>query len=111
MILFPIFGNSMNLFEVNSEKLNEICRRHSVAKLFAFGSAVSGKFHEKSDLDFAVLFDSSLSPLAHGDAFFGLQDDLEELFNRPIDLISYRMLKNPIFKSEIDQTKVTLYAA
>lgn len=108
---FSIFGYMLDILADNIDPLSAICRRHSVSELFAFGSAISGEFHDKSDLDFAVLFDPSLSPLAHGDAFFGLRDDLEELFKRPIDLVSYRMLKNPIFKSEVDNTKVTLYAA
>lgn len=101
----------IDLLSVNKDKLNKVCKRHAVSELFAFGSAVSGAFHENSDLDFAVLFNTSLGPLEHGDAFFGLKDDLENLFNRPIDLVSYRVIKNPIFKSELDKTKVSLYAA
>lgn len=93
------------------EKLKAICIKHSVSELYVFGSAVSGNFNQKSDMDFAVLFNDSLGPIERGDAFFGLMDDLENLYNRPIDLISYRALKNPIFKSELDKTKVSLYAA
>lgn len=101
----------IDILSENIEKLNSVCKRHEVAELFAFGSAVSGVFHDKSDLDFAVLFNESLSPIAHGDAYFGLKEDLEAIFNRPIDLVSYRVVKNPIFKRELDKTKVSLYAA
>ena len=101
----------IDLIETNSEKLSAICVKHSVAELYVFGSAVSGEFNENSDLDFAVIFNASLTPLEHGDAFFGLMDDLEALYKKPIDLISYRALKNPIFKSELDKSKVSLYAA
>jgi len=99
------------ILTTNIEKLRAACKKHAVYELYAFGSVVKGKFGDYSDLDFAVLFDQSLSPLAHGDAFFALKDELEAIFSRHIDLLSYRALKNPIFKNELDKTKVTLYAA
>ena len=80
-------------------------------ELYLFGSAVSGTYTRDSDLDFAVIFKKSLLPLEHGDAFFNLKDDLESLFNCNIDLISYRVVKNPVFKQELDNTKVSVYAA
>jgi len=45
-----------------------------------------------SDLDFEVLFKDGLSPLEHGDVFFGLKNDLEDLFYRKIDLLSYGVI-------------------
>ncbi len=101
----------IRLIQENIEKLKQICAVHSVSELYLFGSAASGDFGDKSDLDFAVIFKKNLSPLEHGDAFFALKDELENLFSREIDLISYRVIKNPIFKSELDKTKISLYAA
>ncbi|WP_111670346.1 nucleotidyltransferase family protein [Algoriphagus litoralis] len=92
-------------------QLESICKKHFVANLFLFGSAVSTSFSASSDLDFAVLFSENLSPLEHGEAFFDLKDDLERLFLRKVDLVSYRVVKNPVFKKELDDTKVLLYAA
>ena len=99
------------VIEENIEELSFICKSNKVAELYLFGSAASGKFTDNSDLDFAVLFSESLSPLEHGDAFFSLKEDLEKLFGCEIDLLSYRVVKNPIFKEELDKTKVVLYAA
>ncbi len=101
----------IKIVEENIEAINSICKSSSVAELYIFGSATSGKFTDHSDLDFAVLFLESLSPLEHGDAFFSLKEDLEQLLGRKVDLLSYRVVKNPIFKEELDKTKVTLYAA
>ena len=101
----------IEIIKENTERLTAICQSNQVAELYLFGSAASGKFTEDSDLDFAVLFSESLSPLEHGDAFFSLKEDLEELFGREVDLLSYRVVKNPIFKEELDKTKVSLYAA
>ncbi|WKN40807.1 nucleotidyltransferase family protein [Tunicatimonas pelagia] len=101
----------IKLIKENIERLTAICQLNHVVELYLFGSAASGKFADSSDLDFAVLFSESLSPLEHGDAFFSLKEDLEELFGREVDLLSYRVVKNPIFKEELDKAKVTLYAA
>lgn len=91
-------------------QLELICKKHLVANLFLFGSAVSASFSASSDLDFAVLFSENLSPIEYGEAFFRLKEDLENLFLRKVDLVSYRVVKNPIFKKELDDTKVLLYA-
>lgn len=93
------------------EKLKAICEKHFVEKLFVFGSALRADFTENSDLDFAVLLSEELDPLSHGESFLNLMNDLEKLFQKKIDLVSYRVIKNPIFKKELDQTKVELYAA
>lgn len=99
------------IIKQNIEKLKAICSTHSVAELFLYGSAVTGKFKEDSDLDFAVVFKDTLDPLEHGDAFFALKDDLENLYSKDIDLLSCRVVKNPVFKKELDKTKIALYAA
>ncbi|HKL40892.1 MAG TPA: nucleotidyltransferase domain-containing protein [Cryomorphaceae bacterium] len=101
----------IDLLNDKKEELNSICRKNQVAELYLFGSAASNHFNEESDLDFSVLFDSNLPPLEHGEAFFNLKHDLETLFSKSVDLISYRVVKNPVFKEELDRTKVMLYAA
>lgn len=101
----------IKIIEENREELYAICKANHVADLYLFGSAVSGKFTDDSDLDFAVLFAESLTPLEHGDAFFSLKEDLENLSGCEIDLLSYRVVKNPVLKKELDKTKIALYAA
>lgn len=101
----------IQLVKDKEQELKLICEHFLVAELYLFGSALTESFNKNSDLDFAVLFKESLSPLEHGDAFFNLLDELEKLFERKIDLISYRVIKNPIFKEELDKTKLSLYAA
>lgn len=98
------------LVENNIEKLKEICKKNHVAELYIFGSALSNGFSDQSDLDFAYVLKDELTPIEYGDAFFGLMEDLENLFDRKIDLVSYRVVKNPIFKQELDRTKKSLYS-
>jgi uncharacterized protein len=97
------------LIERNRDKLKEICIKNHVAELYIFGSALTTEFSDQSDLDFAYILKENLSPIEYGDAFFGLLEDLERLFGRKIDLVSYRVIKNPIFKQELDKTKKSLF--
>lgn len=99
------------LINQHLKALTAICSSLHVEKLFLFGSAAKGTLTAASDLDFAVVFSERLSALEKGDAFFALKHALEVLFNKEIDLISYNVLKNPVFKHEVDLTKITLYAA
>jgi predicted nucleotidyltransferase len=93
-------------------ELKKICEKNSVSELFLFGSALSqDNFDENSDIDFAVIFNAGITPLELGSSFLNLLSELENLFNRKIDLISYRVVKNPVFKKELDKTKKILYAA
>ena len=95
----------------NQKAIETICQKNGVKALFLFGSALKNDLPENSDVDLAVVFKEDLSPLERGDAFFEVLHSLETLLNRRIDLVSYSVIRNPIFKQEVDRTKVTLYAA
>lgn len=93
-------------------ELEALCVRYGVRRLALFGSAATGSFDlERSDLDFVVEFEA-MPPKEHADAYFGLLQDLEQLFGgRRIDLIEYGPIRNPYFRRELDQTQVILYEA
>lgn len=97
--------------EENLEKLQVLCQQHHVKELSLFGSATGPDFNsETSDLDFLVSF-QPMNPAEHADAWFGLQEDLEALFNRSVDLIESKPLTNPYFLQSLKETQVQLYAA
>lgn len=97
------------LVEKKLSQLTVLCKAHQVDSLALFGSAAHGDFGDSSDLDFLVNFSSSVGLLDYADNYFGLLDQLEHLFDRPIDLVSEKSLKNPILIAEINRSKVTLY--
>ncbi len=101
----------LSIIEENKDKLIDLCKTHNVKELFIFGSALTDQFNEESDIDFAVILNENLSPIEYGETFLNLLNELKEIFNRNIDLVSYRVIKNPIFKEELDRTKISLYAA
>jgi predicted nucleotidyltransferase len=76
-----------------------------------FGSAVGSTIDiEHSDIDVLVEF-ADLSNVDRFDSYFGLKEDLEQLFGRPVDLVSSAGLRNPYFRQQVLQTREELYAA
>lgn len=91
--------------------LRELCTRYGVRRLELFGSAATGGFDASgSDLDFLVEF-LPLKPGQYADAYFGLKEDLEALFDRDVDLVMDSAVVNPYFREELDRTRTALYAA
>ena len=92
-------------------ELEQLCRTFHVRRLELFGSAATGQDRPgESDLDFLVEFE----PLPYGGAFntyFDFRQALEDLFNRPIDLVIDSAIKNPYFRRSVDESKVLVYAA
>lgn len=43
--------------------------------------------------------------------YFGLKEDLEALFGRPVDLVMPRAVRNPYVRAEIQRDRQLLYAA
>ena len=89
----------------------DICRRHNVRRLEIFGSATGPHFDpSRSDLDFLVEF-GPFSPGAYSEHYFALLEELVALFNRPVDLVVARAVRNPYFLEGINQSRELLYAA
>jgi uncharacterized protein len=99
--------------EVTAAKQNElqiICRRYDVARLEIFGSATRADFDEnKSDIDFIVHFRNEKAKGLF-DRYWGLAEELEKNFGRPIELLTERMIRNPHFRAAVDAERQTIYA-
>jgi hypothetical protein len=101
----------IELIEQCRQQITALCRTHHVKRLELFGSAARGDFNPaSSDLDFLVEFLSYEDPMI-ADQWFGLQEDLQRLLGRPVDLTSLRTAQNPYFLQTAANQKVTLYAA
>ena len=101
----------LNFMEEHKAELTRLCATHHVRRLELFGSAAKGDFNSStSDLDFLVEFEV-LKPGQHADAYFGLLEGLESLFQRRIDLVMVSAIKNPYFLENIESSRTLLYAA
>ncbi len=94
------------------DDLIHLCKRYSVRRLELFGSAATDEDFDaqRSDLDFLVEF-LALKPGEHADAYFGLLESLQDLFERDVDLVMTRAIKNRYFLEAINRTRKMLYAA
>ncbi len=100
----------MKLIEVNLQRIIDLCRKHKVKSLSVFGSILTDRFNDRSDVDMLVDFE----PIDHNtfdyvSNYFGLRDALELLFNRKVDLIEEKGLRNKYFIANVNRTKQIIY--
>lgn len=98
----------MNLIETNMVKLKQLCTKYNVSQLYIFGSATNDNFRKDSDIDFLVTF-GAIELNEYADNYFNFKFSLEKLFNRKIDLLEEKAIKNPFLKESIDLSKKLLY--
>lgn len=66
----------------------ELARRHGAKNVRVFGSMARGEDHKTSDLDLLVTLGEGRSLLD----LIGLKQDLEDLVQRPVDVVTERAL-------------------
>ena len=98
----------MNLIIENKTKINQLCIDHNVEQLYAFGSILTNKFNNKSDIDLLVQF-ASVDLKDYFDNYMNFKEKVESLFNRPVDIIENQAVKNPIFRKVLDREKRLIY--
>lgn len=98
----------MNLIEANKKKIDALCLKHKVKRLFVFGSVLTDRFSSKSDVDFLVDFDKSQIE-DYFDNFFELKYGLESALRRDVDLVESQAIKNRYFQQNVEDTKQLIY--
>jgi predicted nucleotidyltransferase len=97
------------LLDQYSNEINNLCLQNKVKSLYVFGSVLTDRFTENSDIDLIVDIDSN-DPFDYADSYFNLKFALQDLFNRPIDLLENKAIKNPYIRQNIDRSKSLIYA-
>ena len=100
-----------NMIQQHRDRNAELCRHYHVRRLELFGSAASGTFDaQRSDIDLLVAF----APGGDQDLFhqyFGLNEPLNGLFGRKVDVVMVGALKNPYFIESVNRTRQLVHAA
>lgn len=102
----------MKLIELNIQQIRNICMKYRVKKLYVFGSILTNRFSNESDIDFSVDFDKASiekDKLDWADLFFNFIQELEILLKRKIDMVFDDHISNKHFKEELDNTKLLIY--
>lgn len=87
----------------------ELLKTHKITSAYVFGSVLTEKFNDKSDVDFLVNIQKDIDPVDAGGHLWDLTFELEDLLKRKVDLLTERSLKNPYFIKELNETKFSIY--
>ena len=88
--------------------LSELCRQRNVKALYVFGSVLTNRFNEDSDVDFIVSF-NQIPVEDYADNYFELKFALQDTLQRPVDLLEEQAIKNPYFLKNIIQNRKLIY--
>jgi predicted nucleotidyltransferase len=100
----------MNEVDRNLSNIRHLCETHRVESLYLFGSILNDNYNGLSDIDFLVRF-QDVDLLKYADNYFDLKFSLEELLNRPVDLLEEQSLNNPYFIEMINESKKLIYGS
>lgn len=77
--------------DIPDDELHDFSHRWKISELALFGSVIREDFRADSDIDILVTF----APDAHWTLFdmVAMQDELEAIFGRPVDLIERRAVE------------------
>ena len=99
-------------FDIDRNRLTDVCTRWGVSELAIFGSALREDFHAASDVDVLVSFEPGRTPsLFQLSQFAG---ELEAIVGRPVDVLTRAAVeqsRNPYRRAEILDSAEVLYAA
>ena len=68
----------MNIVEKNIDGIEKLCEQYKVSKLFVFGSVITDRFNNKSDIDFVVDF-KNVDLYDYANNYFGFKFSLENI--------------------------------
>ncbi len=100
----------MKLIDINLQRIISLCKIYKVKSLSVFGSILTDRFNDDSDVDLLVDFEPiDQDKIDYVENYFGLRDALESLFNRKVDLIEEKGLRNKYFIANVNRTKQLIY--
>ena len=87
----------MNLVQENINSIKDLCQKHKVKELYAFGSVTDvKKFNRDSDVDLLVEF-NDIAVTDYSNNYIQFISSLESLLGRTVDLVTAKYLRNRFF--------------
>ena len=93
------------------DAIRDLCREFGVARLEVFGSVMTSRFDEESDVDFIVEYPEGYDLGPWAGRHLDLQERLESLLGRRVDLVMATAIRKPRFIQAIQEQRQVLYAA
>lgn len=89
--------------KVSLDAIAQFCQRWNIVEFALFCSVLRDDFRPDSDVDVLVTYEPSHRlTLSH---LLGMQEEIEDLFNRSVDLVEKKQLKNPYRRSNAPGTR------
>ncbi|HEY8660520.1 MAG TPA: nucleotidyltransferase domain-containing protein [Hanamia sp.] len=98
----------MTLLDKHIIDIRKLCSDHNVKQLYAFGSVLTNKFDNESDVDLVVDFDP-IDISRYADNYYDFKFSLQKILNRSVDLLEEKAIKNPYFKQKLNQQRQLIY--
>ncbi len=98
----------MDNLETYLKDIEKLCKSHKVKSLYAFGSVLTDNFNEHSDIDLVVDF-ANVELENYADNYFDFKFCLQDILQKPIDLLEEKAIKNPYFRQSINQQRQLIY--
>ena len=98
----------MTSIEQYTNDIQQLCTRHKVRRLYAFGSVLTDNFDKDSDIDFIVDFEP-LDLIQYADNYFDFKFALEDALHRSVDLLEEQTIKNPYFRQVVEKKRQLIY--
>jgi len=99
----------MNKLQLYGQDIIKLCETHKVKSLYAFGSVLTEKFNNESDIDLIVDF-ATMDVEDYADNYFDLKFSLQEILKTPVDLLEEKAIKNPYFRQSVNKQRQLVYA-
>ena len=98
----------MTVIEEHINDIKKLCLTYNVKKLFAFGSVLTDKFNKNSDIDLIVDFEP-IDLAQYADNYYDFKFSLEDVLQKPVDLLEEKAIKNPYFRQVVDKQRQLIY--
>jgi hypothetical protein len=91
------------------DAIHKLCEQHQVARLYAFGSVVDGRFKPgKSDIDLLIEFED-VDEKQKAQSLFLLWVSFQQLLQCKVDLISAQNIEGEYFKKYLKLYKEQIF--
>jgi predicted nucleotidyltransferase len=98
----------MKLIQRNIAQIVALCEKHKVKSLYVFGSVLTDRFNDESDIDFVVIFDKAMVE-DYFDNYFDFKYALQDLLGREVDLVEDQTIRNKYLRQNVDASKQLIY--
>ena len=98
---------ALQRLSVKPSQVMDFCKQYNIVEFSLFGSVLRDDFHDRSDVDVLIQFENGYR--LSWSVSLELQDKLEILFGRKVDVIRKELVTNPYVKAEIFKTRQVIY--